>query len=171
MAADAAQITDQMTRNAEAVKWLPMAYKIARDYWRAGPGKRLGGIDDGFQIAAMALLRAIELYHPGRVKFVTYAYACVRWRLHNAAELRRYWSAEPLSDKLLAKQEARPVGDRRDIEELLGGLEPREREIIERHFLAGERLHEIAQTLGISKQRCSQIKQCTLAKLRRNVDS
>lgn len=62
----------------------PAIYKVAIDEVRFGSGSRLGGVHDCFQVAAMAMMRAIDLFDPNRkyvdkngkeqnVKFISYA--------------------------------------------------------------------------------------------------
>jgi RNA polymerase sigma factor (sigma-70 family) len=75
---------DIAARNALVIQWMPLARKLVQQMWNELYERRIGSIEDGFQLAYSALLRAAELYkpdHSSKATFSTYVCHAVRNRI------------------------------------------------------------------------------------------
>jgi RNA polymerase sigma factor (sigma-70 family) len=163
-------------RNAVVVKYLPMVWKIANEFWAAGPGKRLGTVEDCFQEGVLGLMRAAELFDAAQgCKFITYAHASAWGRMSAMANRKKAcWHAVPL-DEWDGATDGIGGGPGEQAEaheatELLGGalrfLPKRWQYVLDRYYVGGLTLEEIAPEMGITKQRVKQIRDGALAKIR-----
>lgn len=113
-------------------------------------------------------------------RFVPYAAQRVRWEIRRAEmtewRFRKHHSDEKPQPALAASSDADPAAiseadvevlDRRELaHRLVSTLAGREREIVLRTFWDGETLTQVAQDLGISVARASQIRSEALERLR-----
>lgn len=175
-------------------QWEPMVCLIALRLYHV----RGGELEDMKQVGRMAVLRAVENHDPerpgaGSLKTTMWTY------IHNAIKnwLRDYrdlvhvpiarWRevrvnvvsmAAPLGrnelqwEDVLAAEPAKEETGEDQLELLkraVASLPEKERMVIERHFLKGHVLREIAVDLGVAHQRVSQIEAKALRLLRKRM--
>lgn len=162
---------------------------------RALPSTAVCDFDDLYQSGYFAMLKAISYWEPDSGNsFITYFANCLKTAM---AEATRFRTAKQKKDPtVFARSLDAPVSDddettlgeitadsrdpikdlenemyneaaRQAIGSLLGLLTENEREVIERHFFAGERYTEIAKDMKITKQRVNQLKDAAFRKMRR----
>ena len=162
---------------------------------RALPSTAVCDFDDLYQSGYFAMLKAIEYFDPdGEYKFTTYFTNCLKtamakasgfWTLKQKKDPTRFAKSldAPISDDDettlgdITADSRDPIKDlenemyneaaRQAIGSLLGLLSENEREVIERHFFAGERYTEIVKDMKITKQRVNQLKDAAFRKMRR----
>lgn len=157
-------------RNAIVTANIGLVYGAVRKYARYMPQ------DDSFQVAAMALIRAVEAYDPGRgFKFSGFAYACMRTALWcankkeakhrgRAAQPWEVPTALPEAESLLHSSELTEEMERR-----LQDVPPRERFALRYKFGLGvprERLADTGRRLGVCKERVRQLCDQGLSRIR-----
>jgi RNA polymerase sigma factor (sigma-70 family) len=75
---------DTTDRNRLVEQYMPLARKLVRQMWNEFYEARIGSIEDGYQLAYSALIRAVELYepdHPSKAGLVCYICHAVRNRI------------------------------------------------------------------------------------------
>ena len=161
---------------------------------RALPSTAAFDYDDLYQSGYFALLKAIEYFDPDSgYTFNTYFNHCHQAAMAEASGFRTAKQKKdptrfaksldaPISDDdettlgEITADSRDPIKDlenemyneaaRQAIGSLLGLLVENEREVIERHFFAGERYTEIAKDMKITKQRVNQLKDMAFKKMR-----
>lgn len=162
---------------------------------RALPSTAVCDFDDLFQGGFFAMLKAIEYFDPDSgYSFNTYFNHCHQAAMAEATGFRAAKQKRdptrfarsldaPVSDDgeitlgEIVADSRDPIKDlenemyteaaRQAIRSLLDLLTENEREVIERHFFAGERYTEIAKGMRITKQRVNQLKDAAFRKMRR----
>ena len=162
---------------------------------RALPSTAVCDFDDLYQSGYFAMLQAIEYFDPDSgYSFNTYFNHCHQAAMAEASGFRTAKQKKdptrfaksldaPISDDdettlgEITADSRDPIKDlenemyneaaRQAIGSLLGLLVENEREVIERHFFAGERYTEIAKDMKITKQRVNQLKDAAFRKMRR----
>lgn len=162
---------------------------------RALPSTAVCDFDDLHQSGYFAMLKAISYWEPDSGNsFISYFVNCLKTAM---AEASFYHTAKRKKDPTrFAKSLDAPISDddettlgeitadsrdpiedlenamyieaaRQAIRSLLDLLTENEREVIERHFFAGERYTKIAKDMKITKQRVNQLKDAAFRKMRR----
>ena len=170
---------------------------IVAERIESAKGSAICDFDDLLQSGFFALLKAIDHWRPDmECKFISYFANCLKTSM---AEASFHRTGKQLSDPtVFARSLDAPICDdsevtlgevtadsrdpiealenemyneaaRQAIGSLLGLLMENEREVIERHFFAGERYTEIAKDMKITKQRVNQLKDAAFRKMRRKV--
>ncbi len=169
----------------------------ANRVFRALPSTAVCDFDDLCQCGFFAMLKAIEYFDPDSgYTFNTYFNHCHQTAMAEASGFRT--AKQKKDPTVFARSLDAPVSDdgettfgeivadsrdpikdlenemyneaaRQAIGSLLGLLTENEREVIERHFFAGERYTEIAKDMKITKQRVNQLKDAAFRKMRRKV--
>jgi RNA polymerase primary sigma factor len=156
---------------------LPLVVSIAKTRVRAGYG-----LPECVSDGNLALIQAVDGFDFARGnKFSTYATLAIRRELalskrksirHRGQSLAPYDESLTASDSGVDVHEREEVRDqwRSAIRRWLGRLDKRERRILVSHYGIGgapeQALTQIAQELGISKERVRQIEDCARVKLR-----
>lgn len=161
---------------------------------RALPSTAVCDFDDLYQSGYFAMLQAVEYFDSDSgYSFNTYFNICHKTAMAEASGFRTAKQKKdptrfaksldaPISDDdettlgEITADSRDPIKDlenemyneaaRQAIGSLLGLLTENEREVIERHFFAGERYTEIAKDMKITKQRVNQLKDMAFKKMR-----
>lgn len=164
---------------------------------RALPSTAVCDFDDLRQSGYFAMLKAISYWEPDSGNsFISYFANCLKTAMAEASGFRtakrkkdptRFAKSldAPISDDdettlgEITADSRDPIKDlenemyneaaRQAIGSLLDLLTEHEREVVERHFFAGERYTEIAKGMKITKQRVNQLKDAAFRKMRRKV--
>lgn len=161
---------------------------------RALPSTAVCDVDDLCQCGFFAMLKAIEYFDPDSgYSFNTYFNICHKAAMAEASGFRT--AKQKKDPSRFARSLDAPICDdsevtlgevtadsrdpiealenemyneaaRQAIGSLLGLLTENEREVIERHFFAGERYTKIAKDMKITKQRINQLKDRAFRKMR-----
>lgn len=168
---------------------------IVAERIESAKGSAICDFDDLLQSGFFALLKAVDYWKPDSGNsFITHFANCLKTEMAVASFHR---TAKQMSDPtVFARSLDAPISDddettlgeitadsrdpikdlenemyneaaRQAIGSLLGLLTENEREVIERHFFAGERYTEIAKDMKITKQRVNQLKDAAFRKIRR----
>ena len=164
---------------------------------RALPSTAVCDFDDLYQSGYFAMLQAVEYFDSDSgYSFNTYFNICHKAAMAEASGFRTAKQKKDLTrfakslDAPISDDDETTLGevtaDSRDpikdlenamyieaagkaIRSLLDLLTEHEREVVERHFFAGERYTEIAKGMKITKQRVNQLKDAAFRKMRRKV--
>lgn len=152
---------------AEIVKGVRASDPEALAYFYKRLRKYRGGQDweDRIHDVYLIVVRQIQrgkLNHPGSLwKFVATIRWRVKWAEHERAERTApYFAHRSLPVDYLEAERAEIVRGQ------VAKLRPKQRTVIERHYLNGERLREIAADLGVCPQNITQHKYNGLSRLR-----
>jgi RNA polymerase sigma-70 factor, ECF subfamily len=130
-------------------------------------------VEDVVQIGRMAAWEALPKHRADGVKVSTFVYPNVRWRIVDA--YRRAVPVPVESERLqlvIDGRESSPdvadvvAGDDR-VASLLGLLTARQRELVERTVIGGERPVDVARDIGLHKGTVAYARHRALAKLRK----
>lgn len=154
-----------------------LVYHLAHKFSK---GKQGSNFDDLVSVGNIALLKSIDGYDPAKAKFVTYAWRAIQQDMMRHLHKGRKFNQVPEDDE--GKQlEVEGTEDSPDagmtktqqlskLQEALNTLNERDKEVVTRHIMGGERLQDIADTWGVSKMRVSQIATKALERLRAVLD-
>jgi len=124
-------------------------------------------LDDLVAAGNMGLVEAHKRYDPARgVKFLTFAYNYVRYEMQKY--LKKDQSTVEFLDKYSPVAEAL-IPASRDLNSVLNGLSYRDQQIVRERFENDKTLLEVAQELGVTKQRVSQMESKILRTLRKRL--
>ena len=164
---------DALCREAIASKWPHTTAVSVANAFKAKFGKRLfdrlGGYDEFKSEAELGLVKAAQTWTPERASWKTYQQKYVRWHLqHWIANQTHPKRQLPLADlppdgvPAVEQEPSEPQFDLKLLPGLLKKLDKRHRQIVERRFLKGHSLAQIATDLGISKARVSQLEKAAI---------
>lgn len=175
----------QATRSAALrrelmLHYLPYAKKIAARLYGKHPRSETG-VDEYMQWASLGMLEALDHFRLDRgARFTTYALPRIIGAIRDGLEsLTGQWHEFPVApedmERLLSDEasphaqadslmEARQLRNR--LLSLLEYLTPREQSVIRLHYLQDWTFKDVAQALGISKGRVSQLHDQALERLK-----
>lgn len=122
--------------------------------------------EDVRQIGRIAAWQALPKYRGlGGQKLTTFVYENIRWRIIDAYRRRPPVPVAELEDGLVPDVAERVVGDAR-VADLLSGLTVRQRELVQRVDIDGERPVDVARDLGLHKGTVAYVRHRALRRLR-----
>ena len=170
------------------------ANRVAENIKRAGKGTAVCDADDLYQSGYFAMLKAIDHWRPDMEgSFISYFAMCLKTAM---AEASFHRTAKQMKDPTvfarsldapLTEDGDMTLGDtlvdprdpleaienelynasaKRAIESLFTLLTENERKVIEGHYLKGKHYVQIAEDMGLSKQRVNQLKDMAFRKMR-----
>lgn len=186
------QKSSQQRPDSEVNRLVTENFRLAR-FWAKKYEYRFG-YNDALSLSMQGLLDAAKTFSEERgIPFGTYASVRIKWRMSSEMNrrraLRRGGDCQHLSlDVQVFEDGSRTLGDeiadaqpgpremmgdveaRQDVRQMLAGLSPRNKQIMEMRFgLKGKKpalLEEIAQRFGLTRERVRQIEFLSLRKFR-----
>jgi RNA polymerase sigma factor (sigma-70 family) len=159
---------------------LGLAYKIASTFARRAQAVGLD-IDDLRQEAVVAMMKAAAAFDPARgFAFSTLAGRSIQYHLIRVLDTRRFRRllglptdgerqmvdfADP--NELTPEATAEATDDQRMMQQLLGVLRLRHRQVIEMYYFMDYTLAEVGQQIGVSKERARQLLAGALKRMRK----
>ncbi len=161
--------SDRLTKLC--MDYLPMIKSIATKY--KGNGVPL---EDLIQEGFLGLLEAEKRFEPSNgSKFSTYAFYWIKKKIVEAVRREKIQTMRllELNEEILEDNNRNEdyKGMNLDISSIAKNLSQLEQKIFELHFQEGKTLSQIAEELGIRREKVRQIKQLLIRKMRINMKS
>jgi RNA polymerase sigma factor (sigma-70 family) len=139
MTTSTAPLRSLAERNALAEQWQYLPRRVLGDLLRSCRarfrGLQAADLDDLRQVGCVALLKASETWDAARgVKFLTFAYNCIRTRLLDACRRRPRFVFRPLSGACDPSQRGPDLFKHADLYTALSRLDPGDRQLLEQRF-------------------------------------